>query len=463
EVGQLDPATRTLQALLPVGPEPKGLAVTADSQRVLVTRFVSGQVGELRALSTNPFAITAVSTLAVDPGPDTENSGRGVPNYLSSVTISPDGARAWLPGKKDNVQRGVFRDGQPLTFESTVRTIVSQLDLASGQEDLAARIDFNDRDMAFATAFSPLGDYAFTALQGSNAVDVRDAYTGDLVAGVDEVGLAPQGLVVSADGQRLFVHGFLSRSVEVYDVSGVTASTSFVLQPLASVVTVQSERLAAQVLHGKRVFYNAADPRMNEDGYISCASCHLDGGHDGRVWDFTDRGEGLRNTTTLLGRRGTGHGNVHWTANFDEIQDFEHDIRGAFGGDGFLTQAQWQTGTVSQPLGQPKAGLSPELDALAAYVRSLATFGVSPHRLGDGSLSPAAARGKAVFDAIGCASCHSGPAFSDSAFGGAHDVGTIGPASGQASGGPLTGLDTPTLRGLWASAPYLHGGSAATL
>jgi mono/diheme cytochrome c family protein len=128
-----------------------------------------------------------------------------------------------------------------------------------------------------------------------------------------------------------------------------------------------------------------------------------------------------------------------------------------------LSQAQWYAGTVSDPLGQPKAGLSAELDALAAYVRSLVGFGVSPHRAPDGSLTPAAARGKALFDDAGCASCHSGPGFTDSAFGALHDVGTLGVGSGQANGGALTGLDTPTLRGLWATAPYLHDGSAATL
>ena len=44
-----------------------------------------------------------------------------------------------------------------------------------------------------------------------------------------------------------------------------------------------------------------------------------------------------------------------------------------------------------------------------------------------------------------------------------HDVGTIKPSSGNRLGGPLDGIDTPTLRGLWATAPYLHDGSAATL
>ena len=28
---------------------------------------------------------------------------------------------------------------------------------------------------------------------------------------------------------------------------------------------------------------------------------------------------------------------MHWTGNFDEIQDFEHDIRSHFGGSGLLS------------------------------------------------------------------------------------------------------------------------------
>jgi hypothetical protein len=44
-----------------------------------------------------------------------------------------------------------------------------------------------------------------------------------------------------------------------------------------------------------------------------------------------------------------------------------------------------------------------------------------------------------------------------------HDVGTIKPSSGRRLGQPLTGLDTPTLKGLWDTGPYLHDGSATTL
>ena len=44
-----------------------------------------------------------------------------------------------------------------------------------------------------------------------------------------------------------------------------------------------------------------------------------------------------------------------------------------------------------------------------------------------------------------------------------HDVGTLRPTSGKRLGGALDGIDTPTLRGIWETAPYLHDGSAATL
>jgi hypothetical protein len=195
KLARLDAASRTLIDTVAVGAEPKGVAVSADSNTILVTRFVSAPAvasptpaAEVYELSAAPFALTTTHRLALDPGPDAEDSGRGLPNYLSSLTVSPDGSRVWIPSKKDNIQRGKFRDGLPLTFENTVRTIVSQIDMATGLEQLTARIDFNDRDMAFALEFSPLGDYAFVVLQGSNAVDVRDAYTGALVAGVEETG-----------------------------------------------------------------------------------------------------------------------------------------------------------------------------------------------------------------------------------------------------------------------------------
>jgi hypothetical protein len=42
-------------------------------------------------------------------------------------------------------------------------------------------------------------------------------------------------------------------------------------------------------------------------------------------------------------------------------------------------------------------------------------------------------------------------------------VGTLKSSSGSRLGGTLAGIDPPTLRDAWATAPYLHDGSAATL
>ena len=128
-----------------------------------------------------------------------------------------------------------------------------------------------------------------------------------------------------------------------------------------------------------------------------------------------------------------------------------------------MSDAQFNTGTRSQPLGDPKAGVSADLDALAAYVASLTSEANSPHRNGDGSATTAAIAGERVFRQQNCAACHSGTAFTNSALNVFRDVGTIKqPTSGKRLNGALTGFDVPTLRGVWTTAPYLHDGSAAT-
>src|SRR3954454_14598557 len=229
---------------------------------------------------------------------------------------------------------------------------------------------------------------------------------------------------------------------------------------LATIPAVASEKLPPQILLGKKIFHDASDIRMDDEGYISCGSCHFQGIDDGRGYDFSGHGGGLRNTLTLLGRAGTKQGRLTWTATADEVQDLEHLIRDLFGGQGFLPDDVFHVGTRDQPLGDPKAGLSPELDALAAFVASFDHANPSPYRNADGSLTPDGVAGKALFEKLGCDFCHEGPGFTDSARGLLHDVGTLTAKSGMRAGGPLFGVDTPTLLGVWVTAPYLHDGSA---
>ncbi len=152
---------------------------------------------------------------------------------------------------------------------------------------------------------------------------------------------------------------------------------------------------------------------------------------------------------------------MHWSANFDEVHDFENDIRNAFGGTGLLTDADFDA--TQETLGAPKAGRSADLDALSAYVSSLDRVYDSPHRGQDGSLSDAARGGRQHFESLGCGQCHNGTDLTNSDAANLENVGTQGAQSGMRLGETLEGLDTPTLKGLWTTSPFLHDGSAETL
>ena len=269
---------------------------------------------------------------------DGETQGRGIPNYLGAAVISPDGSQAYVPSKQDNVKRGALRDGTGLNFQNTVRAISSRIDLAANSEDLASRIDHDNASVATAAVYEPRGVYLFVALETSREVAVLDAFSRQERLRFD-VGRAPQGLAISADGLRLYVSNFMDRTVGVYDLAPLLQGGQYSVPLLATLPAVATEKLAANVLAGKKLFYDARDPRLATQNYMSCASCHNDGGHDGRVWDLTAQGEGLRNTIALRGRAGMGQGFLHWSNNFDEVQDFEGQIRALAGGTGLMSDA----------------------------------------------------------------------------------------------------------------------------
>jgi cytochrome c peroxidase len=462
-----------------VGANPRHVSVTAASDRVLVSRFISpalpgeGTASVQTAVSgvkkggevvvvTAAMTVERTVVLQHSDKPDSLLQGRGIPNYLAPAVISPDGKSAWVPSKQDNLLRGTLRDGSNLDFQNTVRAISSRIDLVGWAEDYAARIDHDNSGVGSGAAFHPTGAYLFVALETSREVAVVDPVAKAEIYRFP-VGRAPQAVAVSADGLKLYVNNFMDRTLGVYDLARLVNFGELNLPLLANAGAVGTEKLAATVLVGKKLFYDAADTRLARDAYMSCASCHNDGGQDGRTWDFTGLGEGLRNTISLRGHAGA-QGNQHWTGNFDEIQDFEGQIRNFALGTGLMSDAQFNTGTRSQPLGDRKAGVSADLDALAAYVASLKASDASPYRNANGTLTADALAGQALFrGAGGCLACHGGTDVTDSAGGVLRNVGTIKASSGKRLGQTLTGLDTPTLKGAWATGPYLHDGSAATL
>jgi hypothetical protein len=107
---------------------------------------------------------------------------------------------------------------------------------------------------------------------------------------------------------------------------------------------------------------------------------------------------------------------------------------------------------VKQP---PNQGRSYDLDCLAMFIDSL-QMPLSPAHAHGEPLNDSEERGRLLFNSTEtkCATCHPAPLYTDLL---PHDVGTstvderVGPA-----------FDTPTMNGLFNSAPCFHDGSALT-
>lgn len=461
ELISIDKTSRQIVNTLKVALHIKNIAFLPSTQTLYVAQFISDQeFGRFYGVNTSNFTLQHAMTLALDPTPDGQFTGGGLPNYLGAFSLSPDGTQAYIPSKKDNIQRGTYRNGKELTFEHTVRSTSTNIDLMNHTENRAKSADIDNNDFATSVVFNQYGNKILISTSGSSEIWVIDAYTGKLEGSTGSGGLAPRGMAFAGDASKLYVHNFMDRNVTVFNASTCQSDCAN-LELIKTIETVSTESLDAEVFLGKQLFYNSKDLRLAQDGYMSCASCHIDGSGDGTVWDITSMGEGLRNTIDLRGKRGIGQGRLHWTGNFDEVHDFENQIRELNSGEGLLSDADFEA--TRDPLGAPKTGLSTDLDALASYLTSLNQFPESPSKSSNGELTISAQNGLAIFRELACNNCHSGAEYTNSSENYLYDVGTSAAGSGDRLGQKLLGFDAPTLKGLWATSPYLHNGAANTL
>ncbi len=413
-VAAIDLASGALVARVEVGAFPAGIAYR-DGE-VLVTHFFDGRV---TGLDTEPLAVSRTARASADAN-------------LSQFVAHGDGARAYLPQTRSNATNAA------LVFDTTVFPVVNVLDLDRFAVVTRERITIDTADepvdMPLAVAFGP-GNKIYIANGGSDDVSVVDLTTGRGVAHL-AVGANPRGIAVAPDRTRAFVNNTLDGTLSVIDTSA-----DFVTH----LVTLTEIPLDPQVLLGKRLFNSAEEPRLTADNWISCAVCHFDGTLDARTWvGFPD---GPRNTPSLLGVVDTLP--VHWSGDLNELADVELTVRNIQAGTGLTT------GDTLDSLGPSYSGRSEDLDALVAYLETLEPP-TSPYP-GD---TPETRRGAAVFEALSCQTCHQPTSFVD---GELHDVGVGNPALERNSHGRGSMIDTPTLRGIWMTAPYFHDGSAATL
>jgi hypothetical protein len=159
-------------------------------------------------------------------------------------------------------------------------------------------------------------------------------------------------------------------------------------------------------------------------GGIACASCHPEGGEDGRTWHFSDSGD--RRTQALhVGLRDTAP--FHWNGDLPGI-------------DALMTQVfVGRMGGIRES--------APRVSALSEWIFALKP----PASIREPGDEPAL-RGRELFEsaAVGCTSCHSGPHLTDN-----RNVAIDSVSTGK--------LQVPSLVAVGYRAPFMHNGCAATL
>ncbi len=445
-VSEVDLAQQKVVREIKVGPFVRGLCLSPDEGRLYVTQYYTGILN----------AVDLKTGKVVDSW-----TGHTTDNLCRQVVVHPHRPKAYLSHLRSMIDR---IDGRGSIFPQL--SICDLIDPAEAK----ARGDRPNRRVSVAldtyngvyvmanpweAALSPDGKRLYTIYAGTNDMNISAVIDDDYneierVGRAIQIGKNPRAIRVSPDGQRVYVYNFLDYAISVHDPN---------MKRLAEIKVCEPPHTPEWV-RGK-ILFNTALPPLTSRRWIACSSCHPDGHSDGRVWQNP---EGLRKTTALFGLAHTHP--LHWSADRDEVQDFEYTIRGRLmQGKGLVSgPIKPKAGFHATELEEPLSGRSADLDALAIYSNSF-KFRLSPHIPAPGKLSAAAERGKQVFfnKEVGCASCHSGPYYSDSRLEKPyrlHDVGT-GQDDPSEKMGPK--YDTPTLLGVYRTAPYLHHGKAATL
>lgn len=156
----------------------------------------------------------------------------------------------------------------------------------------------------------------------------------------------------------------------------------------------------------------------NSGGSIACASCHAEGGEDGRTWEFI---EGQRRTPSMRGTL-VNTAPYHWDGSMKDMRSI-------------------MDGIFSTRMSGPKVD-DTQVDTLQRWLFKLP----APPKLR--VPADAVARGQKLFQDRGCTTCHSGDTFTNNT---TLDVGNGGK------------YQVPSLVGVAWRAPYLHNGCAKTL
>lgn len=485
-VSVIDTATLRVTATIPnVGFEPRGIAITNagsgdDSvETVFVTQFLSlpvdgktdgaddAKAGHVTVISA--ATDTVLTDIVVNPLADTGFKAAGdalqriappatpvtadfkfvtgaYPNQLNNITIR--GTHAFIPNT------GASPNG-PVRFNVNTQSLLSVIDLST-RRDAGKTINMHAAVNAqtnatklfvtqpWAIAFKHKSDEGYVISAASNVVvkvkldasgapSVQSDPTDATKVLEIPTGKNPRGIVVNSTDQTAYVMNYVSRDVNVIDLSGAVEKVTATLRS-AALPAAGTPEDKAQV--GKELYFTSVGEfdaataggapitgRMSNNGWGSCGSCHPFGHSDNVVWIFPsgpkrtipqhtdfDLSDAARKTQRAL----------NWSAERDEEADFELNIRVVSDGlglivgvDGVTQEANVANFTplASKGRNQLKVHGVPAWDAIEAYIQTGVRAPISPLR---NSSDPDIAAGRQVFTQANCQSCHGGAQWTSS-------------------------------------------------
>ncbi len=413
-----------------VGRQPVASALTPDGSSLFVAEHLPGGPSTNSAIAgavsvINTATRTVAGRILLPPGAQS----------LRGLCVSANGAYVY-------VTHVLSRFYAPTTqvLRGWMNTAaLSVIDVASGS--LVNTVLLDDLDLGAANPWgvvcSTNNQYLCVAHAGTHEISVIDQaalqaklQTGDADTPQDLtylVGLrrrlplkgnGPRGLALV--GGTLYAAEYFSDSVGVVSLAPGNEYGAFE-------IAAGGPRTPSAVRQGER---NYNDARLCLQGWQSCASCHPDARADALNWDLINDGFGSpKNTKSHV-------------FSIQTPPAMSTGIRAS-------AQVAVRSGLkYIQFVSQPESCAA----AIDAYLTALRPE-PSPH-LVNGALSASATRGAALFQSQSCAGCHAGDYLTD---GLSHDIGT---ATAREAG---VLFDTPTLRELWRTAPYLHDGRFASV
>jgi YVTN family beta-propeller protein len=479
--------------------QPRGLAVTADNSKLYVTRFLSftrtggrqgddgGKEGLVAVLDINTSSaniadykvgrvIPLASQITGFRFPGLTNDTAAFPNQLQSIVIR--GETAYLPNiaasptgpLRFNLDTHAFVNLLP-GVNSTAPFNRGALNLHLGAADPEPgkrklffanpwAIAFNNQiGSGFGYAVSAASDLLVKVAVGA---DGRLNFTGDTntTRYIDlndpdnpatrgaNAGKNPQGIAITSDGTRAYVANFVSRNVSVVDLTTDTVLTNVQTSDLPAPGSPgETNLVGAEMFFSSRGNFdsipgtNSLRDRLSSEGWQACSSCHFKGLTDGVIWQFNS---GPRKSVPLNASFSPHNRSqqrvLNYSAIFDEIEDFEANIRNVSGPGALATPINGNSldpnhGLLIGPGGDlnvaptavnafalPNANRDqvtvtlpgsanrvPALTALREWVRFAVRTPNAPLSGPPNGSSPSElAQGRSLFLSTGCANCHGG-------------------------------------------------------